>query len=159
MALIEWREEYCTGITGVDHEHQQLIEQINSVYDLLGEHDDKQLVVDSLGEIYGNISVHFALEEQTMSRLDYDHYEQHKADHERLLDEIREITEEYEKTIILDESVFQQKLADWFQLHFKTHDARLHHLAGLPLHEQADESLVKALIQKAKIGFLRGDRQ
>jgi hypothetical protein len=30
MTLIEWREEYCTGIAGVDFEHQQLIRQLIS---------------------------------------------------------------------------------------------------------------------------------
>ena len=31
MALIEWREEYKTGIAGVDYEHEELINLINSV--------------------------------------------------------------------------------------------------------------------------------
>ena len=35
MALIEWREEFCTGIPGVDFEHEELIKQINSIYLLI----------------------------------------------------------------------------------------------------------------------------
>ena len=89
MSLIEWREEYCTGIKGVDYEHEQLIAQINSVFELIASQGDRSQVVDALGEIYGRISTHFALEEQTMLRHHYDHYKQHKADHEVLLDQIR----------------------------------------------------------------------
>jgi hemerythrin len=44
MTLIEWREEYCTGIAGVDFEHQQLIRQINDVYQLIEDQSDKELV-------------------------------------------------------------------------------------------------------------------
>ena len=104
MALIEWRDEFCTGIGGVDYEHEQLIGQINLVYDLISEQSDRQAVIDSLGEIYATIAAHFALEERTMRMLAYDHYEKHQADHERLLDEICEITEEFERTVNLDES-------------------------------------------------------
>ncbi|TNF86787.1 MAG: hemerythrin-like metal-binding protein [Gammaproteobacteria bacterium] len=103
MSLIEWREEYCTGIEGVDFEHEELIRQINEVYKLIENQVDKGLVIDCLGEIYGSISAHFALEEQMMLRHDYDHYPQHRADHERLLDDIRDITEEFEQSVTLDD--------------------------------------------------------
>ncbi len=32
MALIEWKDEYSTGIADVDHEHQELIALINDLY-------------------------------------------------------------------------------------------------------------------------------
>lgn len=159
MVLIEWREEYCTGIEGVDYEHENLIDQINSVYALVDKRADRQLLVESLGDIYGSISAHFALEEQTMRKLGYIHLEEHEADHQRLLNEIGDITENLENTNELDESMFKQKLADWFQLHFKTHDSRLHKLVNHSAHDQVDESSLKSLVQKAKTGFLRKIRQ
>ena len=159
MVLIEWREEYCTGIEGVDYEHENLIDQINSVYALVDKRADRQLLVESLGDIYGSISAHFALEEQTMRKLGYIHLEEHEADHQRLLNEIGDITENLENTNELDESMFKQKLADWFQLHFKTHDSRLHKLVNHSAHDQIDESSLKSLVQKAKTGFLRKIRQ
>ena len=150
MVLIEWRQEFCTGINGVDFEHEQLINRINAVYALIEGKADKQLVVDGLGDIYGSISAHFALEERTMRNHDYDHYKVHKADHERLLDEIGDITDDFENSNELDALVFKQKLANWFQVHFKTHDSRLHTLAKLPQHEAVDGKTLKTLIQNAK---------
>jgi hemerythrin len=159
MALIEWREEYCTGFAGVDFEHETLIRQINAVYELVEDRADKALVIDSLGEIYGSISAHFALEEQMMLRHQYDHYQQHQADHERLLDDIRDITDEFEASIDVDDTEFKQKLANWFQLHFKTHDSRLHNLAEMRSHEAVSQSTLKTLIQHAKNKLLqRQDR-
>ena len=155
MSLIEWREEYCTGIDGVDFEHEQLIRQINEVYKLIGNQVDKDLVIDCLGEIYGSISAHFALEEQMMLRHDYDHYPQHRADHERLLDDIRDITEEFEQSVTLDDDRLKQKLADWFQVHFKTHDSRLHGMAGMRLHEPVSRSTLKSMIRNAKNKLLQ----
>ncbi len=159
MALIEWREEYCTGIRGVDFEHEALIGQINSVYAMIEQDSARDLVIDSLGEIYGSISAHFTLEEQMMRRRGYDRYAEHKADHDRLLDEIREITEEYEASVDLDKAAFQHKLTNWFQLHFKTHDARLHGMAGMREHDAVSQSTLKTLIRHAKNKLLRRPEQ
>ena len=155
MALIEWRDEYCTGFKGVDYEHEELIRQINSVYELMRGPASKEMVLDSLGEIYGSISAHFALEEQLMLRHEYDHYPEHRADHERLLDEIRDITDEFENSTRLDDAKLQQKLADWFQVHFKTHDSRLHQLKAMRHHEPVSRSTLKTLIKNAKDRLLQ----
>ena len=153
MALITWREEFCTGISGVDHEHENLINQINLVYALIDQKADQQAVVDSLGDIYGSISAHFALEEQMMKRHHYDRYQEHMADHNRLLDDIVTITDEYENTHELNDEVFKQKLNDWFATHFKTHDSRLHKLEKLMSHDHVDQLTMKGIIQKAKARF------
>ena len=159
MALLEWRKEYCTGIKGVDYEHESLIHQINSVYALISDKAERNLVIDSLGEIYGSISAHFALEEQMMVRHSYVNYEEHKADHDRLLDEIRDITEEFEATEHLDDAEFTRKLADWFKLHFQTHDARLHKLSTMRSHDTISQSTLKTLIQNAKNKLLQRPQQ
>jgi hemerythrin len=61
-----------------------------------------------------------------MRALKYDQYEDHKQDHEQLLDDIRDIMDEYENMSTLDEEEFGQRLTDWFVNHFSTKDARLH---------------------------------
>jgi hemerythrin len=155
MALVEWQDEFCTGIPGVDYEHQKLIEDVNSVYALIDEQADKDDVIDSLGDIYGSISAHFALEEQMMDKYGYDRYKEHQADHERLLDDIRDITNDFEDSTELDNEGFKQRLNDWFQSHFKTHDSRLHKLTNLISHDQVKESTMKAMIGNAKRGLLR----
>lgn len=154
MTLIEWRDEFCTGVPGVDYEHQQLIKEINSIYTLIDTQADKEDIIDGFGDIYGSISAHFALEEQMMEKHHYDHFKEHQADHERLLDEIRDITEEFERATVLDEQKFKEKLNNWFKLHFSTHDARLHGLAHLIDHEPVCESTMKTMIRNAKNALL-----
>jgi len=55
---------------------------------------------------------------------------QHKNDHERLLDEIRDIMEDFEASDRFDEGKLAQRLDAWFSRHFETHDARLHKALG-----------------------------
>lgn len=126
MALIEWREEYSTGISGVDFEHQELIALINSVYEMLGDSSTKTNIINCLGDIYGSISSHFALEERWMEQNNYDDYKAHREDHERLLDDIGDISDDVETSDKLNIEQLRERLSNWFLNHFKTHDARLH---------------------------------
>ena len=126
MPLIEWRQEFALGVADVDHEHRELIELINELYRHLEQPSSVISVEDFLGEIYAKISAHFALEEKIMRERTYDQYEDHKADHERLLDEIRDIMDAYEDDARFDKNELATCLSTWFTEHFKTKDARLH---------------------------------
>jgi len=126
VTLIEWRDEFKIGIEEVDFEHQELIELINELYSETKEADSYMSVIYFLGEIYAKISAHFALEEKIMSDLKYDQYEDHKEDHERLLDDIRDIMDEFADEPTLDEEKFADRLNNWFINHFSTKDARMH---------------------------------
>ncbi len=154
MNLITWRKEFCTGISSVDYEHEKLIEQINSVYALVDDRADKDSVIDSLGEIYGSISAHFILEEKMMETHSYDQIDEHKADHERLLEDIGKITDDYENTTELDNVKLKKEINGWFQVHFKTHDARLHNMANMMSHDEVDASTMKTMIGNAKKSLL-----
>jgi len=127
MTLVEWKEEFKIGIEEVDFEHQELIELINESFAEVQRTNSSFAVMDFLGEIFEQISAHFALEEKVMKSLRYDGYEEHKRDHERLLDTIRDIMDDYLFVQEIDEKVFGQQLRDWFVNHFSTHDAQLHH--------------------------------
>jgi hemerythrin-like metal-binding protein len=123
MSLVEWREEFRTGIDEVDFEHKELIELINNTYKEASEKGTSDALDEGLGEIFSKISAHFALEEKIMRELEYDQYQDHKEDHERLLDSIRDIMDDVSR---LDEEKFGQSLKDWFVIHFSTRDARMH---------------------------------
>jgi hemerythrin len=126
MTLVEWRDEFKIGIEEVDFEHQELIELINESYREAKNEGSTLTVMDSLGEIFEKISAHFALEEKVMRELNYDQYEDHKEDHELLLDSIRDIMDEYMDASTIDEESFGDNLKKWFVNHFSTQDARMH---------------------------------
>lgn len=127
MPLVDWREEFQVGVPAVDHEHRELIRLINRLHDSMLSPDSDVTVTQFLGEIYARISAHFALEERIMQDARYDQFAEHKADHERLLEEIRDIMDLYEDRHHYDDETLAGQLEQWFTGHFKTHDARLHH--------------------------------
>ncbi len=128
MTLIAWRKEFETGIAGVDHEHRELVDLINRLADDLTAGADKERVQAFLGEVFARIAAHFALEESVMRKHGYDEYEAHKAEHESLLDDIRDIMDEAESDV--SESL-SATVGGWFVGHFKTKDARLHRKLGV----------------------------
>lgn len=132
MVLIEWRSEYETGIGEVDHEHQELVGLINTLHAQMGAHASRERISDFLGEVFAKISAHFALEETVMRKYDYDQYADHKRDHERLLDELRDIMDEFDAGSGTDyKDALGTAVRDWFVNHFKTKDARLHRKLGV----------------------------
>jgi hemerythrin len=132
MVLIEWRKEFETGVAEVDHEHQELVELINALHEQLGASASKETISNFLGEVFAKISAHFALEETVMRKHRYDEYLAHKSDHEKLLDDLRDIMDSVEAGTFVDyEAALGSAVRDWFVNHFKTRDARLHRLLGV----------------------------
>jgi hemerythrin len=126
MALIEWRDDFSVGVPDVDHEHQELIRLINELHDAMSNDNSDVTVMDFLGEIYAHVAAHFALEEKIMRERNYDQYSDHKADHETLLDELRDIMDDYEENAFFSDDIFANAVGSWFSDHFRNRDARLH---------------------------------
>ncbi len=126
MSLLEWRDDFRIGIAEVDHEHQALIDLINALHASLCADRSAERIEAFLGEIFARISAHFALEEKDMQVLGYPELAAHKADHERLLDDLRDIMDGVNDRGVLDDGAFAQRLAAWFSGHFSSHDVRLH---------------------------------
>lgn len=132
--LLAWKSEYTLGIPDVDHEHRELFDLINELHASLFEPEPETTVMDFLGELFSKISSHFALEEKLMRDGRYADFPGHKSDHERLLDEIRDLMDDYEDGGHVDLDRFAVELERWFSVHFSTHDAALHRWsAPLPL--------------------------
>jgi hemerythrin len=131
MALLQWNDRYRVGIDAVDHEHRELIDLINRLYTELSAKRAKTNVSAFFGDLFKGISAHFALEEKFMRERGYDQLAAHKTDHERLLDEIRDIMEGFEQSDEIDSADLARRLDTWFSRHFETHDARLHKALGM----------------------------
>ena len=65
----------------------------------------------------------------------YDQLAEHKGDHERLLDDLRDMMDDHETARsggddAAADAQLSERLGTWFTRHFQTHDARLHSLLG-----------------------------
>jgi hemerythrin-like metal-binding protein len=130
MPLLEWKANYSVGIEAVDFEHKELIELINKLYDQLIARGEPLVASAFFGDLIRAISAHFALEERFMRERGYDQFRQHKADHERLLDDILGIMDDFDRDETTNRADLTARLDAWFSRHFETHDSRLHKALG-----------------------------
>lgn len=129
MALLRWKDHYSVGIEGIDHEHKDLIALINRLHDQLS--TSESLAASAFfDDLIKAISAHFALEERFMRERGYDQLPQHKEDHERLLDEILCLIDEFDRDEMTDHEDLAARLNAWLSRHFETHDVRLHGAFG-----------------------------
>ncbi len=130
MSLLEWKSEFSVGVESMDFEHRNMIAMINEIYDEMKARRDASSVEQFLGDIHAAISAHFALEERMMKDAGYGEYEAHKDDHEELLDQIRDMMDEFRGAPEKGFELLKENLADWFEAHFASFDARLHGQLG-----------------------------
>lgn len=130
MSLLTWKPEYSVGIASMDDEHREMIGMINGVYARLDALSEPGDIEACLEEIFSTISAHFALEERIMREAAYEEYEAHKDDHEDLLDEIRDLMDDFVADAVTGRRILEARLSAWFSRHFASFDARLHGQLG-----------------------------
>ncbi len=131
MTLLSWKDEYSVGIEAIDREHKELIDRINRLHQAFDGADAHKAVPAFFGDLLIAIAAHFALEEMFMRDLAYDGLDLHKEEHERLLDELREMMDMFEWSEEVDTLELARRLEPWFTLHFRTRDAELHDVLGM----------------------------
>lgn len=127
---IEWKQDFSVGNDSIDREHMQLIEEINQLYTQLSEPFDALAIEMLLGNIQADISAHFAFEELLMREASYVEYEDHKKDHENLLDQINDMIFSFAENPDSGREMLMNRLSDWFSHHFASFDKRLHNQLG-----------------------------
>ena len=127
MPKIPWSPKFEIGIASVDFEHRQLVDLVNAALDHLEAAPDPAAAAVALGELNAKIAAHFALEEKIMADVGYSDRAAHKADHERLLDDIRDIQDsQAADTAGIGAARLADRLEAWFSGHFRDQDVRFH---------------------------------
>ena len=131
--LIPWKSEFETGLDEADREHAHLLDRINALYHGLGKSPNEAAVRDVLTGVYAEVAKHFAYEEKAMQEHGYDQFAEHKADHDTLLGELRDIIAAVDTSVVFDyEKALMAHLVVWFSEHFRAKDTRLHRALDRP---------------------------
>lgn len=126
--FITWKDSYALGIPAVDEDHRKLMEMLGKLHSALLGGAAGEDVNKFLADVRTRVAEHFALEERMMQATAYPDLALHKADHERLLEEIVDIMAKSRGFDEVAPDLLGVQLEDWFAVHFRTHDSRLHGL-------------------------------
>ncbi|OHC75855.1 MAG: hypothetical protein A3G18_02195 [Rhodospirillales bacterium RIFCSPLOWO2_12_FULL_58_28] len=127
---LEWSDKFLIGIEELDYEHHCLVDDINKLHRELagrkGADKDIELIKDTLGEIHARMQAHFALEEHVMEADAYPHYWEHKAEHEKLLDDYTEFMTKFERDPNMDDQeAMEDTLRLWIVDHIIASDKKM----------------------------------
>ncbi|MDP2620342.1 MAG: bacteriohemerythrin [Hyphomicrobiales bacterium] len=123
---IVWSDDFLIGIAEIDFEHRRLVEDVNRLHRQLLDEVGPRRIARTLGTIHARMQAHFALEEHVMLSNGYPHYPEHKAEHERLLDEYTELMTKFEREPSrADREAMEGKLRQWIVGHIATSDKKM----------------------------------
>lgn len=124
MPLAYWRDEYRTGNSLVDDQHQQLFKIVNLLHDAMLQGHGRDVVKKTLNNLTHYTLEHFKTEEQLMLTHAYPHYEEHKGRHEELKAKVLTLIANFEESssVAIEVSHF---LTDWLIHHIKGEDQKM----------------------------------
>ena len=124
--LLEWDDKFLIGIDQLDFEHKDLLDRLNTLHAALVKHTDVEQIKESIGGIYARLEIHFALEERVMREGDYPEYDDHKTQHDSMLNDFADLMHELEKNIEQEyNDTVRESLRSWLVDHILQHDQKM----------------------------------
>ena len=119
-----WNRRLAVGIAEIDDQHRDLIAMIDRISDQIARGEDQDSICRLIAELEAATTRHFADEERLMDAHGYPDAEAHKAEHRRMLDDIRRYSDE---CVACDGNpkVVLGYLEHWFLRHIADADRRL----------------------------------
>lgn len=117
MALIIWSDTLKTNVTECDEQHKKLITLINTLHDAMKIGKGKVALGKVLTELVDYTQTHFRTEELLFVRHGYAGYAAHKAEHDTLTKQAKDLKANFEKdegVITLEVMTF---LKNWLETH------------------------------------------
>ncbi len=124
--LFMWDDSFLIGIEELDHEHKGLIDDINKLHQELTGNNDRSEIKRCLGEIYVRMEAHFALEERVMKVHEYEYFNEHKREHDDLLESFTECMMQFlNGADISSKNPIEECLRQWVVDHITTSDKKM----------------------------------
>ena len=96
-SYLTWNDSYSVGIESIDNDHKKLIHLINNLQTAIDYKTDKQFEKQTLDEVIDYTKYHFTREEGFMEDNGYEDFVPHKAKHEKMIEQVNEYVQAYEK--------------------------------------------------------------
>ncbi len=124
MVLIEWKEEFETGVVKIDEQHKELMRLINEVHVEMLKGKEKSSLIILFEELFNYVIIHFATEEQMMKKYRYEEFENHQKQHIKLKEKMLKKKIDYEEKKITLSMQIMILLKDWLQNHILETDLK-----------------------------------
>jgi len=103
--FVKWQDSYSVGIDSIDLDHKKLLGLINQLQAAAHYKTDEVLIEDVLNQLVDYTKYHFTREEEMMKECEYPDFEEHKEQHESMINQVSKYIDEYrvDKTRTIEE--------------------------------------------------------
>ncbi|NOQ68735.1 MAG: bacteriohemerythrin [Gammaproteobacteria bacterium] len=125
MKNIIWDETLSVEVDEIDEDHRKLVDLFNILNHSVVEGDAADYIEAVLEELISCTIWHFRHEERLMLLYKYEGIVEHKAEHQELIDSVKELQQKFQKEnkLLTNEDV--EFLEDWLTLHILGQDMKL----------------------------------
>jgi hemerythrin-like metal-binding protein len=121
MALIEWDDSLKLGIAVVDRQHERLIGIINRLNEATIEGRGADVISGILDELIIYTATHFRMEEKYFAQFEYPDAEEHKHEHDALIEKVNAFANDYQKAVLSSRSDLAKELLQFLQIWWRYH--------------------------------------
>ena len=125
MKNITWDESLSVDGGEIDEEHRKLIDLFNMLSQSVAKGDAEDYIEAVLEELISCTIWHFRHEERLMVMYKYDDLDDHRAEHNELIESVQELQQKFHKgkKLLTNEDI--EYLEDWLTGHILGRDMRL----------------------------------
>lgn len=127
MAFVTWNESYSVHVRQIDDQHKKLIEIINELFEAMKQGKGNDILGTVFNELIQYTKVHFSTEENLMKIHHYPKLAEHKKLHEKLVQEVVEMHNQFKAGNVALSIKVGNFLKDWLINHIKQTDLEYSH--------------------------------
>lgn len=121
MALIEWNDSLTLGIAVVDRQHERLVGIINQLNEAMTEGRGMDVISDIMDELIIYTATHFSMEEKYFAQFEYPDAEEHKREHDALIEKVSAFADDFEKARSGSRSALATELLQFLRIWWRYH--------------------------------------
>jgi len=122
---ITWDDTLSVEVDEIDEDHRRLVDLYNLLIHAVSEGESADYIEALLEELISCTVWHFRHEERLMLKYQYDAFEEHKDEHDRLIEGAKELQEKFRQEDKRLSSEDIEYLSKWLTEHIVGNDMRL----------------------------------
>lgn len=120
--MLQWKDEYNTGVKLMDQQHRRLVELINQLFQCMKDGGDRMLLAEVVDELVNYTVTHFRAEEDVMKKHNYPDFEAHKVVHKNFVEQVGVYAAKLKSGDRLPPADVYKFLKDWLISHIEKQD-------------------------------------
>ena len=125
MGLLRLEDDQKLNVREIDAQHETLIDLINQLHAAMTQRSDRKVLDQLMAALIEHTRTHFDYEEQLMLEHRYPGYTTHKREHDRLMQHILALAEQYRRGDLLLSFAVMVDLKGWALVHIERFDIAL----------------------------------